>query len=71
MTKLLILKSAKGYLRFTEKSFSFSDLNKASVYPLKQISAVKKKLELLHKEGLEDTQIRLLTIIEEPFQDEA
>jgi len=70
MSKLLIIKSARGYLRFVEKTFSFTDLNKASVYPFEQISDIKEKIVFLHNEGIKDAQIRLLTIIEEPFQED-
>lgn len=70
ITRLLIVKSGTRYIRFLDKSFSLTEMNKASVFPIEQISILKEKIVSFNKKGLVDAEIRLLTITENEFKED-
>ena len=69
-TKLLIVKSGDFYVRFGEQSYTLTDMNKASVFPIDKVIDIRRKISNLYAVGLKDADIRLLTIFEEQFRED-
>jgi len=63
--ELLILKSATGYIRVKEGRFLRVGLDKASVFPMDQISLVKTHEAHLKTQGFESVSIKKLILSEE------
>ncbi len=63
---LLGIKSDGKYLKIEKDGFQLTNMNKASVYPVKEIEMVK-KLCINYKNQLSSLNIIKLTIIEEPY----
>jgi len=61
--ELLVFKDGEKYLRFTKSSFEYSDINKASVFPISDIKKVKKKFDKLQSE-LKELSVKKLIITE-------
>lgn len=69
MVELLAVKSGDLYCRFIENSFELCAMNKASVYPLRELKSVKEKLCLV-KDVHPDTLIIKMIITEEILMEE-
>lgn len=68
--RLLLIKAGTNYFRFCgEGRFETCELNKASVYPLGEINVIRKQITELEKAGINNAEIRLLTITEESYED--
>lgn len=61
--ELLVFKVNDKYLRFTESSYEFSEMNKATVFQLSDKEKVMEKLNMLKIE-LENISVKKLTITE-------
>jgi hypothetical protein len=66
MSQLLILKAGSEYLRCTQDGFELCPLNKASVFPLREVAEAKQCCRESVAQGIATTLMKL-TIIEEPF----
>ncbi len=67
--ELLIIKSGATYIRVKEDAYLSGGIDKASVYPLKQLSEVQRHAAKLRQQGFKDISIRKLKLTEEPFDD--
>ena len=63
--ELLIIKSGKKYIRFKDNNYLFVKLDKASVFPMDQMDAVKKHESLLQEKGFGNVCIKKLVLTEE------
>lgn len=63
---LLVFKDGEKYLRFIESSFEYSDMNKASVFPISDLENVKEKFNKLRSE-LKELSVKKLTITESDY----
>lgn len=64
--ELLVFKVNDKYLRFTESTYEFSEMNKASVFQLSDKEKVMEKLNKLKPE-LENLSVKKLTITESDY----
>lgn len=71
MTELLIIKAGENYFRCRDDRFEPCTLSKASVFPLDQADQVRLLCRKLAMTGVAGPVLRKLTIIEEPFDQEA
>jgi hypothetical protein len=62
--ELLILKSGTTYIRVKEDQFLWVTLDKASVFPMAQLSLVKKHKARLKTQGFESVKIKRLILSE-------
>ena len=69
--KLLILKSGEGYIRLKSDGYHLCRIEKASVYPLRELSAVKQHARDLRRQGFTDISIRQLILTEMPLEEDA
>ena len=67
MKELLIVKSGDQYLRFLPEGHQFCKFDKASVFPLDQVTEVQKRILRAQNDGVAEIELRKLTIIEEPY----
>jgi len=65
--ELLIVKAGNHYLRFLPEGHQFCNFDKASVFPLDQVTQVREHMRRAHEDGAADIELRKLTIIEEPY----
>ena len=65
-TELLVVKAGDEYIRFIDTGFEYCSMNKASVFPLGQVSEVRKRCADISSE-IQGLQLMKLVIIEEPF----
>ena len=63
--ELLILKSGTTYIRVKEKQFLLVGLDKASVFPMDQITQVREHEAQLKTQGFESVRIKRLILSEE------
>jgi len=66
--ELLVLKSNDNYIRIKGNSFEFTNMDKASVYPLSEVKKVKDFFDKLQKD-ISDLTIRKIVITETEFID--
>ncbi len=64
--ELLVFKVNDKYLRFTESSYEFSEMNKATVFQLSDKEKVMEKLNKLKPE-LENLSVKKLIITESDY----
>ena len=67
MKELLIIKAKEGYYRFTDDGYLPCEMNKGSVFPLKEVEKAKEMCAALYRDGIADASLIKLTIIEEPY----
>jgi len=67
MKELLIIKAKESYYRFTDDGYLPCEMNKGSVFPLKEIEKAKEMCAVLYRDGIADASLIKLTIIEEPY----
>ncbi len=65
--ELLILKSNERYIRVRDESYELCGLDKASVFPIDQISRVKEHLKKMSVTQNIDAAIYKLLLSEEPY----
>lgn len=65
--ELLIIKTDQGYIRFKEGRYLSVNLDKASVFPLDQLKAVKSHLNTMKTKGFDTARIKRLILTEEDF----
>ena len=65
--ELLIIKSGNDYIRVKEEAYLLCGIDKASVYPLKKLSEVRRHVGVICKSGFRDVSIRKLVLTEEPL----
>ena len=64
-TDLLIIKDGKEYIRVKDDTFIKCKLDKASVFPISKLEAVKTMVQTLHDKGMTSACIKKLKLIEE------
>lgn len=64
--ELLVIKAGDDYFRFSEDGFTRCGMNKASVYPLTELSKVKALCQSVVDSGIGARLVKL-TIVEEEF----
>ena len=64
-TELLIIKHGKEYIRVKDDTFLKCGLDKASVFPMSKLEAVKIIVQTLHDKGMVSACIKKLKLIEE------
>ncbi len=64
-TELLIIKDGKEYIRAKDDTFIRCKLDKASVFPMSRLEAVKTMVQTLHDKGMTLACIKKLKLIEE------
>jgi hypothetical protein len=64
---LLIIKNGEHYIRHKENDYISCKLDKASVFPMEQVEAVKHHLDKLQTKGFNQVSVRKLILTEEPF----
>ena len=64
-TDLLIIKDGKEYIRVKDDTFLKCGLDKASVFPMSKLEAVKTIVQTLHDKGMTSACIKKLKLIEE------
>ena len=64
-TDLLIIKDGKEYIRVKDDTFIKCKLDKASVFPISKLEAVKTMVQTLHDKGMTSACIKRLKLIEE------
>ena len=64
-TELLIIKNGKEYIRAKGDTFIGCKLDKASVFPMSRLEAVKTMVQTLHDKGMTSACIKKLKLIEE------
>lgn len=69
MKELLIVKAGDRYLRFLPEGHQICNFDKASVFPLDQVSQVQELMYLARKAGAVDIELRKLSIREEPYSE--
>jgi len=69
MNELLIVKAGASYLRFLPEGPQLCEMAKASVFPLDQAAQVRDLMRSARQEGITDTELHKLTIIEEPYEE--
>ena len=67
--ELLIIKCNDRYIRVRENGFEECGMDKASVFPMKKLSAVKQHAEKARCERNVPVKIYKLTVMEEPFDE--
>ncbi|MBW2682202.1 MAG: hypothetical protein JRC69_01385 [Deltaproteobacteria bacterium] len=67
MKELLIIKAKESYYRFTDDGYLPCEMNKGSVFPLKEVEKAKEMCAALYRDGIADASLIKLTIIEEPY----
>lgn len=65
--ELLVIRSADQYIRVKDGEYLRGGLEKASVFPLRQLDAVRHHAEAAKAAGWEDISLKKLVIIEEDF----
>jgi len=65
--ELLIMKNKTEYVRVKEDTYLFVGLDKASVFPLEKIEAVRGHIKNLQVQGYRHVSIYRLKLIEEPY----
>jgi len=65
--ELLIIKTEKNYIGFKDGEYIVCGLDKASVFPLKQIESVRNHVKNLKELRFQTVSISKLTITESPF----
>ncbi len=63
--ELLIIKDGKEYIRVKDDTFIRCGLDKASVFPVTRLEAVKTMVQTLHDKGMTSVCIKKLNLIEE------
>lgn len=64
-TDLLIIKDGEEYIRVKDDTFLKCGLDKASVFPMSKLEAVKTMVQTLHDKGMTSACIKKLKLIEE------
>ena len=65
--ELLIIKSGKDYIRVKAEDYILCQLDKASVFPIDRLDAVKKHVKKLREKDFTRVAIYKLKMIEEPL----
>lgn len=65
--ELLIIRSADQYIRFKDGEYLRVGLDKASVFPLQQLDAVRHHAEAAKAAGLSEISLKKLVLIEKDF----
>ena len=65
--ELLIIKSGKDYIRVKAEDYILCQLDKASVFPIDRLDAVKKHVKKLRDKDFTRVAIYKLKMIEEPL----
>ena len=65
--ELLIIKSGNEYIRVKEEAYLLCRIDKASVFPLKKLTEVKRHVDVICNSGFRDVSIRKLILTEEPL----
>ena len=66
--ELLIIKSGDRYVRVNENANRLCGIDKASVYPLEKLDAVRRLAAELRQQGFKDIGIRRLVLTETPLE---
>jgi hypothetical protein len=66
--ELLVIKSGKDYIRVQAENYIPCQLDKASVFPLHKLEAVRTHVHLLKEKGFRRIWISRLTLSETPFE---
>jgi len=69
VAELLVLKSQENYIRVLENGFKPCPLDKASVFPMRQLELVISLGHSLVKAGYRDVSLQRLTIFEEKMEE--
>jgi hypothetical protein len=67
--ELLIIKSGEDYIRIKTEHYIPCQLDKASVFPIDKLDAVKSHVERLRAKGFQRISISRLKLSEAPFED--
>jgi hypothetical protein len=66
--ELLIIKSGEDYIRVKAENYLLCQLDKASVFPMDKLKAVKTHVNILREKGFHRISISRLRLSEEPFE---
>jgi hypothetical protein len=65
--ELLIIKSGNDYIRVKAENYILCQVDKASVFPLDKLEAVKDHAKIMSERGFARVSISKLMLSEEPF----
>jgi hypothetical protein len=66
--ELLIIKSGQDYIRVKAENYIPCQLDKASVFPMEKLEAVKSHAKILSEKGFRNISICRLKVSEEPLE---
>jgi hypothetical protein len=66
--ELLIIKHGDAYVRVRDGTYFFVGLDKASVFPLEKLVAVRKHVMNLREQGFDPVAVYRLRLSEEPYE---